>query len=373
MSKPREFWIHKREIEKHHDGEPILEIKPDADKIYNFVHVREVVENPSPMGEFRKELVLALAERCDVSVPTIERWLAGTNEPHRLMQKTVLDAVRPTETHPQTSPPVDESIRILKEATAKLDREIFGEAKPMSRDDMKLVREISRKHALALGTATATSPSTSLQTAPENPSPMGEKSKYHCPHCDSTSIVTERRPDGNSYCQNCAYNGKTVEFVLKPSTETLPRSSSDSKWYLDLWDIRDLLVVLDTDDQRKRERVQRARQRIDGVIDGVNRVLDSTSVVPNPFTLTAEGETREDWEGLAKAWMHKHGLAEKRIAELERKRDELNIRVSELEYECSKLRESRREMNADASITQMRLSKRIAELEQELKALKEKK
>lgn len=42
--KPREFWIHKDDIAEHYDGVETLALKPDADKIHNFVHVREVLQ-----------------------------------------------------------------------------------------------------------------------------------------------------------------------------------------------------------------------------------------------------------------------------------------------------------------------------------------
>lgn len=33
-----------------------------------------------------------------------------------------------------------------------------------------------------------------------------------CPRCKKSSIITERRPNGDSICNSCRYRGKTTEF-----------------------------------------------------------------------------------------------------------------------------------------------------------------
>lgn len=39
--------------------------------------------------------------------------------------------------------------------------------------------------------------------------------KCECPKCGSPDVLTERRPDGNSTCQDCGYSAKTGQFDIK--------------------------------------------------------------------------------------------------------------------------------------------------------------
>lgn len=36
----------------------------------------------------------------------------------------------------------------------------------------------------------------------------------YCPRCNSTDIMTEKKPDGNSLCQECGFESKTETFIL---------------------------------------------------------------------------------------------------------------------------------------------------------------
>ena len=39
---------------------------------------------------------------------------------------------------------------------------------------------------------------------------------YRCPKCKNNTVTTERRPDGDSVCQNCNYKDKTKNFTKDP-------------------------------------------------------------------------------------------------------------------------------------------------------------
>ena len=41
---------------------------------------------------------------------------------------------------------------------------------------------------------------------------MKKLTKRACPDCDSESVATERRPDGDSICSDCGYKDRTIEF-----------------------------------------------------------------------------------------------------------------------------------------------------------------
>lgn len=60
---PTEFWIPKALAEVHHDGDKILEIKPDPDKIHNFIHVVEYSAVKSEARNLLERTKKNMAER----------------------------------------------------------------------------------------------------------------------------------------------------------------------------------------------------------------------------------------------------------------------------------------------------------------------
>ena len=68
----REFWIDKEYAEDHYDGQNILELKPDADKIDNFIHVVEA----SALESAKRELEVA-----NKKLKAIEDWMNDYQKP----------------------------------------------------------------------------------------------------------------------------------------------------------------------------------------------------------------------------------------------------------------------------------------------------
>lgn len=50
----KDIWVSKEYVLDHHEGTPLLEMKPDADKAENFIHFREVV--PGAVTITRQEM-----------------------------------------------------------------------------------------------------------------------------------------------------------------------------------------------------------------------------------------------------------------------------------------------------------------------------
>jgi hypothetical protein len=89
MNKPREFWISKEDAEPY-EYNP-LPIKPDADKIHNFVHVREVMPNESSAIPSASSTLLTKVDRLTRALERAKLYLQFQCDPNKNSLPVYLD------------------------------------------------------------------------------------------------------------------------------------------------------------------------------------------------------------------------------------------------------------------------------------------
>jgi hypothetical protein len=89
MSTPREFWIDKNYVEDIYDGVPYLELRPDDDRMGDFIHAREVLPDTALPAFPEAEMIKIFMTKYSVVEQQIfydgARW--GWNAAMKAMKK----------------------------------------------------------------------------------------------------------------------------------------------------------------------------------------------------------------------------------------------------------------------------------------------